>query len=107
MKLPFPTWTLNSIITVYKHTQTVQGESDNQEVFNGRANHVKQSKQVLNAKRELVLISGWIVVPGDIENIALDDALIVKVDEIERRVFSVNKPANPDGSTYATELYLV
>lgn len=105
MKLPFPKWTLtqNVVISYLSHdennlpTKTV--------IFSGKARYDKKSKQILNAQRELVMISGVVVCEGDVV-FPLDKSIAVNIDDQEKSVIRVNKPDNPDGSVFSTELML-
>lgn len=107
IKLPFPLWTLNADAIVYTVETNKQSEPIKTKLFEGRVNHVKKTKQMLNANRELIMISGWLVIPGDIHRVdmGLDTPLYVEVAGIVKRVQIVNMPDNPDGSIYSTELY--
>lgn len=107
MKLPFPMWTLNTEAKIYTIEVDKYGEETMTEFFNGRVNHVQKTKQVLNAERQLISLSGWVVIPGDIylPSINPDTPLYIAVGGLEKRVYSTNKPSNPDGSVFSTELY--
>lgn len=109
MKLPFPFWTLNANAVVYKSELSKYSEPIKIEFFNGRVNHIKKTKQVLNAQRELIQLSGSVIIPGDIYDLPtgqlpLDMTIYVSVGGLEKRIFSVSKPDNPDGSVFSTEL---
>lgn len=109
MKLPFPMHILNADIKVYSEELSEDGEPVLTVFFDGRAQYVMKSRQVLNAQRELVMLTGWVVIPGDITEVAdvsEETPLFVEVKGIKKRVFSVNKPDNPDGTVFSTELFL-
>lgn len=107
MKLPFPQWTLNSNAKVYYVNRNEYNELEEVEVFNGRVNHVQKTKQILNAQRELIMLSGLVVIPGDLNIDITNDKkpLYVELNNSKQRVMQVNKPNNPDGSIFSTELY--
>lgn len=105
MKLPFPKWTLTKEIKIYSSKNDENNKPINTLIFEGKARYDKKSKQVLNAQRELVMISGVVVCEGDVE-VPLDKSVLVLVDGQEKNVVRVNKPDNPDGSVFSTELML-
>lgn len=107
MKLPFPKWTLNTNAEVYSSEINDSGKPVKIPIFEGRANYVDKTRQVLNVNRELVLLSGVLIIPGNVlENLDSDTTLYVKINNLEKRVFKVNRPHNPDGSVFSTELLL-
>lgn len=107
MKLPFPSWTLNANAKIYTIEIDKYGEETMTEFFNGRVNHVQKTKQILNAERQLITLSGWVVIPGDIYLPSTNPSvpLYIVGDGLEKRVYSTNKPSNPDGSVFSTELF--
>ena len=109
IKLPFPEWTLTADVVIYKLTTNTDGGTDKETLYEGKARFDKKSKQVLNANRELVTLSGMIVCKGDIylPDTTLENPLRVLVHGMQKRVYSVNKPDNPDGSIFSTELFLI
>lgn len=109
-KLPFPDWTLTTSVKISKVKLSEDGEPVPTDVlFEGKARYDEKSKQLLNANRELVLISGTVVCKGDLSNDVNTgkEPLLVLVNGIEKRVMSVNRPKNPDGSVFSTELTLI
>ncbi len=105
-KLQFPTWTLNSDAKIYKIDLSEEGAPIETLLFDGKVNYVKKAKQVLNAQRQLVLISGILIIPNDIGN-QMDDNLLVKIEGIEKRVSHTNKFNNPDQTVFSTEIFLL
>lgn len=105
MKLPFPKWTLTKTVSICSIANDENNKPTQSVIFSGKARYDKKSKQILNAQRELVMISGVVVCEGDIA-IPFDKSTIVIVDGQEKNVIRVNKPDNPDGSVFSTELML-
>lgn len=105
MKLPFPMWTLNTPVRVLQ----IDHNEDNAEVetvlFDGKARYDRKTRQVMNAQRELVQISGTVVCVGDIA-FAFNETVFVEVDGEKKRVAFTNKPHNPDGSIYSSEFFV-
>jgi len=105
MKLPFPKWTLTKSVEIYSFLNDEDNKPISTLIFSGKARYDKKTRQILNAQRELVMISGIVVCEGDIP-IPLDKSVFVLVDGQEKRVIKTNKPDNPDGSVFSTELML-
>jgi len=108
-KLPFPKWTLNSDASIEHIADLDENGSPNaSQVWAGRANHVMKAKQELNAHRELVRLSGTLIIPGDpIPNVPFDAELYVHVANVKWRVYKIRKTHNPDASIFSTELDLI
>lgn len=106
IQLPFPDWILTTDIKVYK-TKTEDNGSYSEVVFiDGKASYDEKSKTIMNAQRELITLSGMVVCKGDI-GVTDTELLIVKIGDVKKRVYSLLKPKNPDGSVYSTELTLI
>jgi len=105
MKLPFPKWTLTKEVKICSIVNDENNKPTQNVIFEGKARYDKKSKQILNAQRELVMIRGVIVCEGDIA-IPFDKSVLVLIDGQEKNVVRVNKPDNPDGSVFSTELML-
>ena len=105
MKLPFPMWTLNTPVRVLQ----IGHNEDNAEVetvlFDGKARYDRKTRQVMNAQRELVQISGTVVCVGDIA-FTNTEPVYVEVDGEKKRVAFTNKPHNPDESIYSSEFFV-
>jgi len=104
LKLPFPRFLANTDIKVYS---TVQGEDGEEEtlLYEGKCIYTDKSKQVLNAERQLITLSGKAVIEGDIK----PDGIIqgfVKVKNTTKKISTAEKPLNPDGTVFSTELNL-
>ncbi|MEF2969240.1 hypothetical protein V3851_26050 [Paenibacillus sp. M1] len=104
-KLPFPKWILNTPVKVYQTEINEDGEPVEELIFDGLCCYDEKSRQVMDAERRLVQLSGRVIVEGDI----LPDKLIqgyVKFGKIKRSIFRSARPHNPDGSIFSTELEL-
>jgi hypothetical protein len=109
IKLPFPEWTLTTDAKIYQRKSNRDGGNDDAEFFSGKVRFDKKTKQIMNERRELIALSGMIVCKGDIylPEMTQETPLFVSVEGMEKRVYSVNKPDNPDGSIFSTELSLI
>ena len=104
MKLPFPRFQAKTDIKVYS---TVQGEDGEEEMllYEGKCIYTDKSKTVLNAERQLVTLSGKAVIEGDINPGKLIQGYI-EVNNAKKKIYGAERPLNPDGSVYSTELNL-
>lgn len=104
-KLPFPMWILKTPIKVYQTEMSEDGEPVEELIFDGLCCLDEKSRQVLDAERRLVRLSGKVILEGDI----LPGKLIqgfVEIGEDKRTIFRSARPRNPDGSVFSTELEL-
>ncbi len=105
-KLPFPKWILNTPVKVYKTELSEDGEPVESVLFDGLAFYESKSRQVLDAERRLVTLTGKVIIEGDI-NPGKPIEGIVKVEGQERIIFQAIRPKNPDGTVFSTELELM
>lgn len=104
-KLPFPKWILKTQVKVYQTDLSEDGEPVEEMIFDGLAFYDETARQVLDAERRLVQLSGKVIIQGDI----LPDKLIqgyVMIGSVKRTIFRSARPRNPDGSVFSTELEL-
>lgn len=104
-KLPFPKWILVTPVKVYQTELSEDGEPVETILYDGLCSHDEKTKQVLDAERRLVTLSGKVIIEGDI----YPDKLIegyVQFGDIQRTIFRTQRPKNPDGSVFSTELEL-
>ncbi|GKV55975.1 hypothetical protein NCCP2222_19220 [Sporosarcina sp. NCCP-2222] len=104
-KLPFPRWILNTPVTVCKTEMSEDGEPVETLIFDGLASYDEKQRQVMNAERQLVLLSGKVIIEGDILPGKVIEG-IVKIGDIEKKIYGAQRPRNPDGSVFSTELDL-
>jgi hypothetical protein len=104
LKLPFPKWLANTDIKVYS---TVLGEDGEEEtlLFEGKCIYTDKTKQVLNAERQLITLSGKAVIEGDIKPGEVIEGFI-EVNNIKKKIYGAERPLNPDGTVFSTELNL-
>lgn len=104
LKLPFPRFLANTDIEV---VSTVMGEDGEEEtpLYEGKCIYTDKTKQVMNAERQLITLSGKAVIEGDIKPKETIEGYI-KVNDIKKKIYSVERPLNPDGTVYSTELSL-
>lgn len=104
LKLPFPKFLANTDIKVYS---TVLGEDGEEEsiLYEGKCIYTDESKQVLNAERQLITLSGKAVIEGDIKpNEEIQG--FIKVNNTKKKIYIAKRPLNPDGTVFSTELNL-
>jgi hypothetical protein len=105
-KLPFPRWILNAQVEVVQTELSEDGEPVETKLYAGPCNFDEKSKQVLDAERRLVRLSGRIIIEGDIAPGQHIEGL-VRVSGVERTIYRTKRPRNPDGSIFSTELELM
>lgn len=104
LKLPFPKFLANTNIQVFS---TILGEDGEEEslLYEGKCIYTDKSKTVLNAERQLVTLSGKAVIEGDIKPGEVIQGFI-KVNNTRKIIYSAERPLNPDGTVFSTELNL-
>ncbi|MDP4144492.1 MAG: hypothetical protein Q8936_08430 [Bacillota bacterium] len=104
LKLPFPKFLANTDIEVYS---TVLGEEGEEELplYKGKCIYKDKIKQVMNAERQLITLSGKAVIEGDIKPGEVIQGFI-KVNNTKKKIYTAERPLNPDGTVFSTELNL-
>lgn len=105
MKLPFPKWILTTPVAVYQTGTDKRGEPVEDLIFDGLVSYDEKQRQVMNAERQLVLLSGKIIIEGDIRPGQTIEGF-VNIGDIEKKIYGAQRPRNPDGSVFSTELDL-
>lgn len=105
LKLPFPKWLANTHIEVWFEVTNTDGDHEENIIFDGKCIYTNKSKQVLNAERQLVTLSGKVVIEGSIYDGELQGYVII--NGAKKKIYSIEKPLNPDGSIFSTELNLI
>jgi|SRR5690625_1859992 len=106
MKFPFPRWNQVTPVKVYKNEIDELGEPVETVLFDGLAFYDEKQRQVLDAERRLVVLSGKVIIEGDIAP-KQEISGYVKIDGIKKAIHQVIRPRNPDGSVFSTELDLM
>lgn len=104
-KLPFPKWILNTAVKVYQTELGEDGDPVEELIFDGLSFYDEKMKRVMDVQRGLVLLSGKVIIQGDI----LPDKLIegfVQIGSERKNIYRAARPRNPDGSIFSTELEL-
>ncbi|MFT8347688.1 hypothetical protein [Clostridium saccharoperbutylacetonicum] len=104
LKLPFLKHLAKTDIEVRSTTLGEDGEEDTP-LYTGKCIYTDKTKQVMNAERQLITLSGKAVIEGDIKPKETIEGYI-KVNGIKKKIYSVERPLNPDGSVFSTELNL-
>ncbi|MBG9737094.1 hypothetical protein [Paenibacillus alvei] len=105
-KLPFPKWINNATVQVLRTELSEDGESVETLIYSGPCNYDEKSKQVLDKERRLIRLAGRVIIEGDIAPGQQIEGL-VRVAGVERSIFRTERPRNPDGSIFSTELELM
>lgn len=104
VKLPFPRFLANTDIKIYSTTLGEDGEEKTL-LYDGKCIYTDKSKQIMSPERQLITLSGKAVIEGDINPGELIRGY-VEVNGTKRNIYSTEKPLNPDGSVFSTELNL-
>ncbi|PWV97441.1 hypothetical protein DFQ01_12185 [Paenibacillus cellulosilyticus] len=105
MKLPFPRWILKTPVQVYQTELSEDGEPVEELIFDGLACYEDKSRQVMDAKRQLVQVSGKLIFEGDINPDKMIEGY-VRIGPDRKTINRAARPRNPDGSVFSTELEL-
>ncbi|MGG4196111.1 hypothetical protein ABEW50_21945 [Paenibacillus jamilae] len=105
-KLPFPKWINNATVQVLQTELSDDGEPLETLLYSGPCNYDEKSKQVLDKDRRLIRLAGRVIIEGDIAPGQQIEGL-VRVAGVERTIFRTERPRNPDGSIFSTELELM
>lgn len=106
IKLPFPKWLAKTDVKVYATNVNEDGEPEETVLYEGKCIYTDKSRTVLNAERQLITLTGKVVIEGDI---APNDGTIqgiVEVRNTKKTIYGSERPLNPDGTVYSTELSL-
>lgn len=101
MQLPFPNFLLNTPIEVYK-TELGEDGPEEEKIFEGKCIYTDKQKQVMTAEKQLITLTGKAVIKGPLD---IKEGYIV-VNNTKKNIYSIERPINPDGSIFSTELNL-
>ena len=104
LKLPFPKWLANTLIQVFYEGINTDGDYEEKIIFEGKCIYTDKARQVLNAERQLITLSGKAVIEGSIYDGPFEG--YVKVNGVKKKIYSIERPLNPDGTVFSTELNL-
>lgn len=104
LKLPFPKWLANTHVEVFYEGTNSDGDYVEDSIHKGKCIYTDKSRQVLNAERQLILLSGKAVIEGSIYEGSFEGYVIVS--GVKKKIYSIERPLNPDGSIFSTELNL-
>lgn len=106
MRFPFPKWNQVTPVKVFENKINELGEPVERVLYDGLAFYDEKQRQVLDAERRLVVLSGKVIIEGDIAP-GKTISGYVKIDSDTKSIFGVQRPRNPDGTIYSTELDLM
>ena len=104
-KLPFPRWIQTTPVKVYSAELNENGAPSGEPLYDGMCCYDEKTKQVLDAERRLVSLTGKVIIEGDISPGQLIEGY-VEIGGVNRTIFRSARPRNPDGSVFSTELEL-
>lgn len=102
LKLPFPKFLAKTDIKVFSTELNENGGTDNTPVYEGKCIYTDKTRQVMTAERQLVTLTGKAVIEGDI---AIKQGYVLKGED-KKSIYSIEKPQNPNGSVFSTEINL-
>lgn len=103
-KLPFPKWLANTAIEVWFEGTNVDGDYEEKIIFEGKCIYTDKSRQILDSERQLITLSGKAVIEGTIYDEQFEG--YVKVSGVKKKIYSIERPLNPDGTIFSTEFNL-
>lgn len=103
--LPFPEFSLVIPIEVYTELPGEDGPVTSL-IFSGKCNLSEKTKTIMTSDKQLVRLSGKVILKGDILP-GQDIQGFIMLNNRKRVVYSTSKPRNPDGSVFSTQLELV
>lgn len=106
MRFPFPSWNANTDIKVYRTVVDNKGEPTEDVIYEGKAIYDEKQRQVLDAERRLILLSGKVIIKGDIAPRQKISGYVA-INGVDKAIHQVIRPRNPDGTIYSTELDLM
>lgn len=104
MKLPFPYFLANTWVEVWFCGVDSDGELQEEIIYTGKCIYTDKTKQILDAERRLVTLSGTVTIPGQISETSIEG--YVKINGMKKTIYSSKCPLNPDGTVFSTELNL-
>ena len=104
VKLPFPKFLANTDIKVYRTTLGEDGEEESL-LYEGKCIYTDKSRAVLNAERKLITLSGKAVIESDVNSGEVIQGYVL-VKGAKKNIYSTERPLNPDGTVFSTELNL-
>lgn len=105
LKLPFPKWLVNTPIEVWISETNTDGDYEEKKIFEGKCIYTDKTKQILNAERQLIQLSGKAVIEGSIYDEPFEGYVIK--GKVKKKIYSTERPLNPDGTIFSTELSLM
>lgn len=94
----------NTPIEVWVEGTNTDGDYEEKKIFEGKCIYTDKAKQVLNAERQLILLSGKAVIEDSIYDSPFEG--YIKVNGVKKKIYSIERPLNPDGTVFSTELSL-
>lgn len=105
LKLPFPKFLANTPVGVWVEGINTDGDYEEKKIFEGKCIYTDKANQILNEERQLITLSGKAVIEGAIYDGPFEG--YVKVNGVKKKIYSIERPLNPDGSIFSTELSLM
>lgn len=104
-KLPWPSFLENSLVKVIKEADGPFGPIET-ELYSGKALYDPKGKSIMTAEKQLVQLTGKVVIKGDINPGEPTFKGYVTFNGSHQPIHGTLKVLNPDGSVYSTEVML-
>lgn len=105
MKLPFPKWLANTEVEVWRSAINSDGDYVESKIYDGKCIYTDKAKSILNADKQLINLSGRVTIEGDISPGEKIEGYVI-VSGFKKKIYSFERPLNPDGTVFSTELIL-
>ena len=106
-----PAWACNARITVMLFDgKNANGEETYREVYSGKCNYSEKSKAVLDSQKRQVLLSGTVLISGDIapeSDLSGEVEISVGNSKLKRRILQGSRARNLDATVNYTQLELI
>ncbi|KOF56620.1 MULTISPECIES: hypothetical protein [Clostridium] len=102
LKLPFPRFLAKTDIKVFSTELNEDGGTDDTPVYEGKCIYTDKTRQIMTPEKQLVTLTGKAVIEGDV---AIKQGYVLKGED-KKNIYSIEKPLNPDGTVFSTELNL-
>ena len=105
LKLPFPKFLAKTPVKVFDTEINQDGEPEETILFDGKCIYTDKSKTIVDAEKRLITLTGKVVIEGDINPGEIIKGH-VKIGNNKKIIYSSERPLNPDGTVFSTEINL-
>ena len=106
MKLKFPDFLaiVPCKIMVEQEGLSEEGEPLTAFEWEGKCIYSQKAKKVLTPEQKLITLEGIIIIKGDIAPGYIITAGIIEISNKKMNIYRCQRPSNPDGTIFCTEL---